>query len=344
MRSRIPFRSRSPGRPGVYRQGFTLVELCVVILIVVILIAIFLPTMSHSHEASGRVKCASNLRQIGQGVQMYANENKGNFPRTVYDGVGGPPTEYTASTAPNPFAPSGPGPNDVTAALFLLLRTQDLTSEVFVCPYSPAERWDFGGKDVRQVSNFPSGQYLSYSYINPYPSEAAVKAGFKLNYTLTSDFAIAADINPGGPGVTSVTPRSTRKEMAAANSNNHAGDGQNVLYADGHVEFQNTPFCGMLRGTAPASQYRDNIYTCGAGNGTGLQGAEVAVKGASVDEKDSILLPIGIYGPTGSTNTIPGPATASHYAVLGAALMFGVIVVVATLVRRTDKAPPKLEA
>src|SRR5688572_5980046 len=46
-----------------------------------------------------RTTCASNLRQIGHGIQMYANENQGYFPPD----------------------------------LATVLLTQDLTSEVFVC-------------------------------------------------------------------------------------------------------------------------------------------------------------------------------------------------------------------
>jgi prepilin-type processing-associated H-X9-DG protein len=336
MRSRIPFHGRSRGSPG----GYTLVEVCVIIALIVVLFGAVLPLLtSRSHEGSGRVRCASNLRQIGQGIQMYANENKGNFPRALYDGVGGPPTEYTASGAPNPLAPGGPGPNDVTAALFLLLRTQDLTPEVFVCPQSQGECWAFNGKTAQQVSNFPGGQYLTYSYINPYPTEAARKDGFKLDFTLTSDFAIAADINPGGQSVVSVTPHLSRRETSAANSNNHLGDGQNVLYADGHVEFQHTPFCGMQRGTAPDG-HRDNIYTCGAGYGTGPEGAGVAVKGPPADALDSILLPVDVFPRSGTGGALPGPRTASHFVVMGVATVFGAIVVVATLVRRSGLATP----
>jgi len=35
--------------------------------------------------------------------------------------------------------------------------------------------------------------------------------------------------------------------MKQGNSNNHDEDGQNVLYADGHVEFQQNPFVGVKR-------------------------------------------------------------------------------------------------
>ena len=40
---------------------------------------------------------------------MYANENKGNFPRMVYDPTtAATPTEYTGWQAANPFGPGGP--------------------------------------------------------------------------------------------------------------------------------------------------------------------------------------------------------------------------------------------
>jgi prepilin-type processing-associated H-X9-DG protein len=121
-------------------------------------------------------------------------------------------------------------------------------------------------------------------------------AGFKLNYTLTSDFAIAGDMNPGEAGgnpidsVSKVTAASARKEMSNANSNNHNGDGQNVLYADGHVEFQNTPFAGMQRGIGTKG-WRDNIYT-----GVAAESGKSTKGGAPVDQLDTILLPTDDVG------------------------------------------------
>src|SRR6266436_1694490 len=67
------------------RRAFTLVELLVVIAIIAILIAMLLPVLSVVKEKANRVKCASNLRQIGIGERTYAVDNKGRYPRTFAD-------------------------------------------------------------------------------------------------------------------------------------------------------------------------------------------------------------------------------------------------------------------
>ncbi len=59
-------------------------------------------------------------------------------------------------------------------------------------------------------------------------------------------------------------------------------DGPTAALADGHVDFEVTPYCGMLR----LSGMYDNIYTAGNGDGGTCDD-----KSLPVDERDSVLLP-----------------------------------------------------
>ncbi|MDB5172134.1 MAG: putative major pilin subunit [Phycisphaerales bacterium] len=240
-------------------KAFSLVELLVVLGIIAALMAILLPLLEKGREKANEAKCMSNLRTIGQSIALYANENHGHYPRTTYT-PGATPTAGTNPAAADPFGPGGPAANDVSAALFLLVRTQKLPMETFTCPYNDVTTWEPDPATAPgSRSNFTNfRKNLAYSYANPYPDTAVAEGGYDLSSHMTAAFPIAADINPGTGGT--------------ENSTNHEERGQNVLYADGHVSWEHGPLVGING---------DNIYT--ARNG--------AVAASPADVSDAVLLP-----------------------------------------------------
>lgn len=62
------------------KNGFTLIEMLVVIAIIALLSALLVPTTGKALEKARRTKCMSNLRQFHQAAVMYATDNKGKLP------------------------------------------------------------------------------------------------------------------------------------------------------------------------------------------------------------------------------------------------------------------------
>lgn len=265
-------------------RGFTVVELLVVLGIFIILLAIFIPYVLSIREESNRSRCANNLRLIRNALQAYAQDNDRNYPSVRYDIANRPQgyTAYSGTEDPDPFAAeSAVQPNDVTASLWLLVRRGLIADTVmFVCPSTNDYRdrlADSVGRtvDAARRGNFRSPANLSYSYASPF-SDAA---GYRLNSDwLNSSFALMADKNPGTRGgdddVTAPAYDADEMALARANSNNHAGAGQNVLYPGGNVEFVRTPYSGV--GYA-GGRGRDNIYTARA-RGSTTQPTQVPVE------------------------------------------------------------------
>ncbi len=173
-------------RLSLRRRGFTLVELLVVIAIIGILIAMLLPAIQAAREAARRANCSNNLKQIGTGVQLYADRNSEQIPPSAWAGY-----SFLALMFPvmeqNPAwssyllfridAPtSAAGPTNGTASqaadangVTNSTKTQAFRSAVYLCPtrgyrqgqWGTAQAVDYVGVGVtyRPDSSFPAAPY-----------------------------------------------------------------------------------------------------------------------------------------------------------------------------------------
>ncbi len=87
-------------------NGFTLLELLVVIGIIAVLIAILMPTLMKARESARRVTCRSQLGQIGHFMQMYVNDFGGLMP-------------HVETSPANPIAPGYQTMPQLLATIYL---------------------------------------------------------------------------------------------------------------------------------------------------------------------------------------------------------------------------------
>jgi len=122
-----------------------------VVVLPVMLLGVLSPSLCRSRESANRVKCASNERQIGQALLLYAESLGGRYPDRLEDA----------------------------------LLTQDITAEVFCCPSSNDEKSP-GATPQEQAAHLSEAHHLSYVYLGKGMTTAA-PAEAVLLYEITAN-------------------------------------------------------------------------------------------------------------------------------------------------------------
>ena len=203
-------------------QGFTLLELLIVIAVVSVLCALLIPASQNVRKSAQQAKCSCNIRQIGSALLLHAATNNNKLPETSHTATVGQSWIYTLSE---------------------YLGDCD---EVRICPADPKgkERFAAGGTSyilnsflfVPQLDPFgrPMGGPSNNLTLIESPAETPMAfiiadsqgVGDANDHTHSSRWstwsAVVRDISPG--------------RFGGGNSPMRALGSSNYLFADGHVE------------------------------------------------------------------------------------------------------------
>jgi len=152
----------SPLLPGTHqaRRAFTLIELLTVIAIIGILAAIIIPTVGKVRESAKSSQCLSNQRQIAMAFGLYANDNRGYFPRA---GIAPDNTSRSWMIAVKDYLPA---------------RGNVVTHKIFVCP---SEEHQAPGDYTSSVFNYSASFALENgNSVNALNGEGSPPAGPRL--------------------------------------------------------------------------------------------------------------------------------------------------------------------
>ena len=201
-------------------EGFTLIELLVVIAILAILTALLLPALSRAKAKAQRPVCLNNLRQIGVGVRMYAEDSSDAFPPPKHDF---PPDAFTAYTK-------------------LMKRYLGMTgvsserAQLFACP---ADTFYWGYEDnwvsqgLHQQARYYNSSYAfnggNFPMGQPPSSRWPGIAGRKLSSIKEPPKTVLVAEFPA------LLPYSWHQRVGASDHYNNARD--TVGFVDGHVSF-----------------------------------------------------------------------------------------------------------
>lgn len=238
-------------------QAFTLIELLVVIAVIAIVAALLMPVLAATTKRAQSIYCLNNLKQLGLGFLLYANDNADNFPSVAGEPQGWHPEDWIYWRVPGTDTSYGGTPNPpLSQSPIVQVLGTAASTNIFRCPGDQSDQL----RDLAAETYGPIGPF-SYSYtfngtaagagmglIFSGPGPSATAAHFKLNQIvdpankimLTEEPDSNAERPPGNP--TTRTDLEDGRWLPKASSSGkevalrHSKTVGNAAFPDGHVQ------------------------------------------------------------------------------------------------------------